>query len=92
MSNVKGGTIKSRIDFIKENYGDEGFKLLLSELSNEDQAVLTGIILYSSWYPFELYERLDKAIQKRLAPIDKKIYEKVKKKNQKNEQQVGKIV
>ncbi|MDD3626234.1 MAG: hypothetical protein PHV06_02830 [bacterium] len=77
MSKVKGGTIKSRIDFIKENYGEEGLNLLLSAFSKEDQKILTGILLYSSWYSFELYEHLDKVIHEKLAPVDKKIYEKL---------------
>ena len=77
MSKVKGGTIKSRINFIKETYGQKGLDLLLNSLPVEDQGILSGILLYSSWYPFELYERLDNAIKEKLAPVDKHIYEKM---------------
>lgn len=77
MSQVKGGTLKSRIEFIKEHYGQDGLEKVLSKVTEEDRDILTGILLYSSWYPYETYDRLDKAIREVLAPADKHIYKKM---------------
>jgi len=55
---IKGSVLKSRLAFVREmGQGVEE----LSGLSPEDRTALSGI-LDTSWYPFELGERLDAAI------------------------------
>ncbi|MCP4899457.1 MAG: hypothetical protein GY906_21030, partial [bacterium] len=59
---VKGNQIRSRLALVREKYGEDALERVLSELSEDDQAVLRGITTNSSWYDFWLAARLDEAI------------------------------
>ena len=61
MSNVKGSVLLSRLDFVREHFGEEGVASLLEALTDEDRGVTTRL-LPAQWYPFELGERIDDAI------------------------------
>jgi uncharacterized protein (TIGR02265 family) len=58
---VKGGALLSRLEFVRDHRGDAGFERVMARLSEADQnsckQILTG-----AWYPFDLGERMDKAI------------------------------
>jgi hypothetical protein len=59
---IKGTIIAARRDFVKEHFGDEGWMKVVNAMPPEDQATIKGAILSATWYPFELGNRLDKAI------------------------------
>ena len=66
MPNVKGSVLRSRLDFVKGHFGDEGLSRLLASLSEGDRTLLTDGLLPAQWYPFELGERLDTCIMRTL--------------------------
>lgn len=59
---IKGNVIKSRIHFVKENFGEEGWKKVLQSLPESDRKILDGILTPIGWYPFEIGKRLDEHI------------------------------
>lgn len=59
--NVKGGALQSRIHFVRDQLGDEGVQRVMERLSESDRQECQQI-LTSSWYPFDLNQRLDEAI------------------------------
>jgi hypothetical protein len=58
---VKGGAIKSRLEFVRDRGGEPAVQRVLARLPEADRQtcahVMTGM-----WYPFDLNERLDEAI------------------------------
>jgi hypothetical protein len=58
---IKGVVLKSRLGFVRDNKGEAGLRSVLARLPEADRATLDSL-LPSSWYPFEMGERLDKAI------------------------------
>jgi uncharacterized protein (TIGR02265 family) len=63
---VKGTLLIARMKYLRAK-GTEDTERVLRRLSAEDQAVLRGILLPSSWYKFELVARLETAIVALLA-------------------------
>jgi uncharacterized protein (TIGR02265 family) len=59
--NVKGGAIKSRLEFVNERGGEAAVQRVLARLAEADRQTCAQI-LTGKWYPFELNERLDEAI------------------------------
>jgi uncharacterized protein (TIGR02265 family) len=59
---VKGSVIASRLAFVRDERGDPAVERVLAQLTDEQRAVLKGILLPFTWYPFELNEALDFAI------------------------------
>ena len=60
--NVKGATILSSINYVKDKFGDAGLDKIKKSLTDEEKEILSGIILQSNWYPFELYLNLTQKI------------------------------
>lgn len=61
MAKVKGTKITSKLEFVRDVYGDEGAEQVAAALSAEDrQATRTAIEI--GWYPHELYERVLRAV------------------------------
>ena len=67
----------SRKEFVAENFGEDGWNRVVASLSKEDQTLLDEIILTAKWYPFEVGERLDKAIAEILGDGDDSIFRKI---------------
>ena len=59
--NVKGGAIKSRLEFVRELGGEPAVQRVLARLPEADQEVCAHV-LAGMWYPFDLNARLDEAI------------------------------
>lgn len=70
---VKGNIIKSRIAFVKERFGEEGWQKVLAALPEADRKPLASAISVG-WYDFEVGDRLDKAIVKALGGGDTKVF------------------
>lgn len=68
---VKGGVVKSRLEFVKARAGEAGLEAVLARLPREDQEVLRGWVLPITWYPLDLNLRLDDAIAAVLSPRDR---------------------
>ncbi|MDP3937015.1 MAG: 4-vinyl reductase, partial [Deltaproteobacteria bacterium] len=56
-AHIKGLVLKSRLDYVKQFYGEKGLQLLIESLPPEGQDTIRDGVLVSTWYP------LDKAIE-----------------------------
>src|SRR5262245_36759592 len=66
---IKGVVLKSRLGFVRDSKGAAGLEGVLARLPAADRALL-GSLLPSSWYAFELNERLDQAIAQEMGQGD----------------------
>lgn len=77
MMQAKGAAIAARRAFVVEEFGEEAWQRVLERLPTEDARVLRGVVLSSSWYPFELNKRLDEAIAETVGNGDLAIFERI---------------
>jgi predicted hydrocarbon binding protein len=61
MANVKGSKLSSKLTFVREQFGPAAHETLLARVSAADRAALANVIDLR-WYPFELYDRLLRAV------------------------------
>jgi hypothetical protein len=73
---VKGNILKARVGFVKERFGDAGWRKVLAVLPDRDQAQLSSAINVA-WYDFDLSDRLDKAIVQALGGGDTRLFEEM---------------
>ncbi|MFQ5766499.1 MAG: DUF2378 family protein [Acidobacteriota bacterium] len=62
MPNVKGSVIRSRLDFVRSHFGEEGLKALSDALPEEDRRLLARSLLPAQWYSFEFCTRIDETV------------------------------
>ena len=74
---IKGLVLQARKEFVEENFGEGAWKKVLEAMPEEDRDSLQDLILAAKWYPFELGNRLDKAIVKILGEGKEKIFEEI---------------
>ncbi len=74
---IRGTILTSRKAFVEENFGKEGWNKVLNSLSDEDQKFFKNILISAGWYPFEIAERLDKAIVNILGDGKPEIFKKI---------------
>ena len=67
---IKGLILRSRIQFVKKNFGENAWEKVLNALSPEDRKTLEEKIFVGSWYPFDIGKNLDGAIQDNTQVID----------------------
>jgi uncharacterized protein (TIGR02265 family) len=67
---VKGTLLLARLKFLKSK-GDEVRALVLGRLEPADRAVVSGVVLPSSWYPADVLHHLESAIVAMLAGGDR---------------------
>jgi uncharacterized protein (TIGR02265 family) len=67
---VKGGGLQSRLEFVRDHHGEAGVERVMKRLSAADQEALQQI-LTGGWYPFELNDRLDRAVAAEMGMGDK---------------------
>ena len=58
---VKGSVLKSRLSFIREQFGEEGLQRVIESLDPEDQTYLNRLVPVA-WLPYETGKRHDDAI------------------------------
>lgn len=59
MIQVKGSAVTSRIRFVRDRYGEPGYRRLKDELAPEERATLEARILPHQWVPYDLFVRLN---------------------------------
>jgi uncharacterized protein (TIGR02265 family) len=74
---IKGLVLQARKEFVEENFGSEAWKKVLDALTPEDRGSIEDLILTAKWYPFELGDRLDKAIVNVLGEGKAKVFEDI---------------
>ncbi len=74
---IKGLVIQARKEFVEELFGKDAWQKVLGALPPEDVKTLGDLILTAKWYPFELGERLDRAIVNVLGGGKEKIFEEI---------------
>jgi uncharacterized protein (TIGR02265 family) len=74
---IKGLVLQARKDFVDESFGEGAWQRVVEALPPEDRAQLQDLILTAKWYPFELGERLDRAIVNVLGEGKETIFEEI---------------
>ena len=74
---IKGLVIHSRREFVIEHFGEEAWEDVIKALPLPDQESLKGVVFAAQWYPFEIGERLDKAIVNVLGGGKQEIFEEL---------------
>lgn len=75
--NIKGNALLSRIAFVKEQYGERMWNEVLTQLTPEDRSRIERTVAPAGWYPFEMGERLEKAIVKVVGKGDIRVFEQM---------------
>jgi predicted hydrocarbon binding protein len=66
MGRIKGAAIRARLEFIRARHGDAALRKAIETLDELDQVVLSGTVLPSIWYPFQVLANLDEAVRREL--------------------------
>jgi uncharacterized protein (TIGR02265 family) len=74
---IKGLIIQARKDFVDDNFGTGAWRKVVETLPPDDRAQLQDLILAAKWYPFELGQRLDRAIVSVLGDGQEQIFEDI---------------
>ena len=74
---IKGLILRARVEFVKEHFGEESWNKVLASVSEEDCQILGDMIVTARWYPFEVGERLDRAIVDILGGGDDRVFEEI---------------
>jgi uncharacterized protein (TIGR02265 family) len=69
---IKGNVLLARIKYVRDVGGEPALQAILARLPAADAKVLQGWVLPISWYPLDLYLRLDDAIASVMSPHDRK--------------------
>lgn len=77
MTKIKGNALLSRMAFVKEQYGEGAWQEVLGRLTKEDRATIERTLAPAGWYPFEMGERLEKAIVDVVGKGDIRIFERM---------------
>lgn len=74
---VKGAVLLARGAFVRDEFGDAGWKRVLDGMSEGTRKVLSGSILSASWYPFAVNQELDEAIVRVVGRGDRGIFKRI---------------
>ena len=67
---LKGSAYLSTMKFIDSHFGADGRKRVLDALSEEDRALLSGLVVAIGWYPLAPFPRLLRAMEQELGKGD----------------------
>lgn len=73
---IKGSILKSRLEFVRKEIGDDGLAKLLGDLPDEDQKIL-GRLVAVAWVDFKIGKRLDDAIVQALGGGSTRFFERL---------------
>jgi uncharacterized protein (TIGR02265 family) len=77
MMKIKGLILHAREEFVRDHFGKEAWENVIAALPAEDQNIIRSLVITAKWYPFEIGERLDKAIVEVLGGGDEYIFEEI---------------
>ncbi len=73
---IKGSILKSRLEFVRKEFGEDGLSKVIDNLPKEDQKVL-GRLVAVAWVDFEVGKRLDEAIVRALGGGSTRFFERL---------------
>jgi hypothetical protein len=73
---IKGGALAARASFVNEHFGSGAWESVVQALPAEMRSGL-GMILPSSWFPFEVGKAVDAAIVDVLGKGDRQVFERI---------------
>ncbi len=73
---IKGSILKSRLEFVRKEVGDDGLANLLGGLPDEDQKIL-GRLVAVAWVDFAVGKRFDDAIVQALGGGSARFFERL---------------
>ncbi|HXY40148.1 MAG TPA: hypothetical protein VEQ10_10770 [Vicinamibacteria bacterium] len=73
MAQVKGTAVLSSLRHVRERFGEPALAGVLSALPSGDAALLSGLVLASSWYPMGCLLRFMQEAEKQLAAQEPKL-------------------
>lgn len=73
---IKGSVLKSRLEFVRNEIGDDGLAELMESLPEDDRKIL-GRLVAVAWVDFEVGKRLDQAIVKTLGGGSTRFFERL---------------
>jgi uncharacterized protein (TIGR02265 family) len=68
---IKGNVLLARLKYVRDVGGQPALDAILARLPPDEARVLSGWVLPISWYPIDLYLRLDDAIASVMSPHDR---------------------
>jgi len=68
MGNAKGSVLLHLRSFVLKFHGDDAWDAVVKDASNEDRAVLSGLIIHGGWYPVGVWNRVLDMVFKRHYP------------------------
>ena len=74
MSKIKGAAIRARLEYVRAHHGEAELARVIETLEPMDRVVLTGTLLPSIWYPFQVLANLDGAVQRELGGGDENLF------------------
>ena len=74
---IKGLVIQNRKEFAEECFGKDAWQKVLDNLSQADREAIGDLVLAAKWYPFELGERIDRAIVNVLGGGKNRVFEDI---------------
>ena len=73
---VKGSVLKSRLEFVRKDFGEAGLDKVLDSLSDDDRKAL-GRLVAVTWVDFDVGKRLDDAIVKMVGGGSTRFFERL---------------
>jgi uncharacterized protein (TIGR02265 family) len=73
---IKGSILKSRLEFVRNEFGEDGLNKIMDNLPEEDQKIL-GRLVAVAWVDFEVGKRLDEEIVKALGGGSTRFFERL---------------
>lgn len=73
---VTGQMFVARIEYLRQNHGQNAISKVMAALPEEDRERLRGVEA-SGWYPFRMLVRFDRAVARVVAPTDPGIFERL---------------
>jgi len=75
MGRIKGAAIRARLEYVREVFGEDALGRVIESLDDMDQVILTGKVLPSIWYPFQVLASFDEAVRRILGGGGHEVFE-----------------
>jgi predicted hydrocarbon binding protein len=75
MSRIKGAAVRARLEFVREQHGEEALQRILESLEDMNRVILSGTGLPSIWYPIQVLSDFDEAASRILGEENGSLFE-----------------